>query len=36
MTPTSEWQRDPESDGPDHEPDAVLDDFEPAGGDDED
>lgn len=35
MMPESEYQRDPESDGPDHDPDSDEDDFPPTGGGDE-
>lgn len=34
--PQSEDQCDPESDGPDHDPDSDEDDFLPSGGSDED
>jgi len=32
MMPLSEEVRDPEVDGPDHDPDAEDDDFPPTGG----
>ena len=36
MMPANDYQYDPESDGPDHNPDDDTDDFAPSGGDDDD